>query len=101
MKVKIIKESILDEAKEDDVKEKYGLEDGEHINGKAYPHFAYNQIVAWINLDRPKRIKLLDWMGKQIAGSAWNSEKAMMKVFKMHALLDKFLKQQDQMKEKQ
>ena len=91
---------MLDEAKEDDVKEKYGLEDGEHTDGKTYPHFAYDQVVRWVNADRPKRIKLLDWMGKQIAGSDWKSQEALMKVFKMQDLLDKFIKQQDQMKEK-
>ena len=94
---------MLDEAKEDDVKEKYGLEDGVATRDgrtKTFPHFAYNQIVMWVNRDRPKRIKLLDWMGKQIAGSDWKSQEALMKVFKMQNLLGKFIKQQDQMKEK-
>ena len=62
MKVRLIKESILDEAKEDDVKDKYGLHDSgpQAYNGDPYPHFAYNQIVKWVNRERPNRIKFLD-----------------------------------------
>ena len=91
--------AFLDEAKEDDIKEKYELEDGE-FHGETYAHFAYNQIVMWVNRDRSKRIKLLDWMAKQIAGSAWNSQKAMLKVFRMSNMAEKFLKLQSQFKEK-
>ena len=90
---------MIEEAKEDDVKEKYGLKDGE-MDGRQYPHMPYNQIVHWVNRDRPKRIKLLDWMGKQIAGTDWRDTEAMTLVFNMTILLDKFLKAQNQFKEK-
>jgi len=90
---------LVGEAKEDDIKEKYGLLDGE-LDGKTYPHFAYRGIVDWVNIDRPKRIKLLDWMAKQIAGSSWKSQKAVLKVWRMGKIAEKFLKLQSQFKER-
>ncbi len=92
---------MLDEAKEDDVKEKYGLEDGKQPNSDyTYPHFAYNNIVAWVNWDRPNRIKFLDWMAKQVAGTEPNDNEALMLAADMGTFLTKFIKRQDQMKEK-
>ena len=71
---------FLDEAKEEDIQKKYGFDGGVGEDGKDYAHFAYNQLVTWVNQDRPKRIKLLDWMAKQIVGTAWDDTEAMQKV---------------------
>ena len=65
----------LEEAKEDDIKNKYNLEDGELYRGTEMmrsPHYSYNLLVQWVQGDRPKRIRFLDWMAKQIAGSGWD-----------------------------
>jgi hypothetical protein len=103
MKVKLIKESILDEAKEDDVKDKYGLHDSgpQPYHGDPYPHFAYKQIVKWVNRERPSRIKFLDWMAKQIAGTKWDDNDALDNVYNVILpAAERFSKHQGQFKEK-
>jgi len=101
--MKILIESwreFLDEAKEEDIQKKYGFDGGVGEDGKEYEHFAYNQLITWVSQDRPKRIKLLDWMAKQVAGTAWNDTVAMQKVFKIISLAEKFLQFMNQFKKK-
>jgi len=92
--------TFLDEAKEDDIKEKYGFKGGVGKDGRDYEHFAYNHLVKWVSQDRPKRIKLLDWMAKQVAGTAWDDSEAMQKAFKIRAIAEKFLQFKNQFKKK-
>ena len=93
---------MLDEAKEDDIKDKYDLQDSgpQPYNGDPYPHFSYNEMTKWVNRNRPKRIKFLDWMAKQIAGSGWKDTDAMETTWKILPAVANFLKFQDQFKEK-
>lgn len=91
---------MLDEAKEDDIKDKYGLQDEEHTDGNTYPHFAYREMTSWVNRDRPKRIKFLDWMAKQIAGTGGFDTDVMQTTWKITSAVENFLKYQDQFKER-
>ena len=92
---------FLDEAKEEDIQKKYGFDGGVGEDGKDYAHFAYNQLVTWVNQDRPKRIKLLDWMAKQVVGTKWNDKEAQQKAYKITMLAEKFLQFKNQFKKKE
>ena len=68
IKVKIIRDNneLLDEAKEDKVREKY-VEKG--VGGKFLRPSRFSRIVRWVNTDRKNRLKYIDFLAKVNSGS--------------------------------